>query len=244
MPFLVSTEGPKVAVADVNGDGREDMYLGGAKWQIGSLFLQKANGSFERKLQPDFRTDSTFEDTDAVFFDANGDDHPDLYVVSGGNEFYGQMPEQFDRLYLNDGQGNFRRDTKALPPMYDNKSCVRPFDFDKDGDLDLFVGGRVVAFAYGEIPRSYLLINDGKGRFTDQTDVLAPKLRKVGLVTDALWADIDGDKTADLVVVGDWMPVTVFLNKKGRARHCRGREVHCPRRTVARRCSGGLRCRW
>ena len=216
MPFLVSTEGPKVAVADVNGDGREDMYVGGAKWQIGALFLQNTNGTFERKLQPDFRTDSTFEDTDAAFFDANGDGHPDLYVVSGGNEFYGQMPEQFDRLYLNDGQGNFRRDTKALPPMYDNKSCVRPFDFDNDGDLDLFVGGRVVAFAYGEVPRSYLLINDGKGHFTDQTDRLAPKLRKVGLVTDALWADINGDKAADLVVVGDWMPVTVFLNKKSK----------------------------
>ncbi len=216
MPFLVSTEGPKVAVADVNGDGLEDMYVGGAKWQIGALFLQEANGTFKRKLQPDFRTDSTFEDTDATFFDANGDGHPDLYVVSGGNEFYDQMPEQCDRLYLNDGQGNFRRDAKALPPMYDNKSCVRPFDFDKDGDLDLFVGGRVVAFAYGEIPRSYLLINDGKGHFTDLTDHLAPELRQAGMVTDALWADIDGDKVADLVVVGDWMPVTVFLNKKGK----------------------------
>lgn len=216
MPFLVSTEGPKVAVADVNGDGLDDFYVGGAKWQIGSLFIQDAQGRFTKKLQPDFRTDSTFEDTDALFFDANRDGHPDLYVVSGGNEFYEKMPEQFDRLYLNDGQGNFRREANALPPMYDNKSCVRPFDIDGDGDLDLFVGGRVVGFAYGEIPNSYLLINDGKGHFTDKTDQLAPQLRKAGMVTDAVWADIDGDRVNDLVVVGDWMPVTVFLNKNGK----------------------------
>lgn len=216
MPFLVSTEGPKVAVADANGDGRDDFYVGGAKWQIGSLFIQDSKGTFTKNLQSDFRTDSTFEDTDAIFFDANRDGHPDLYVVSGGNEFYGKMPEQFDRLYLNDGQGNFRREPSALPPMYDNKSCVRPFDVDGDGDLDLFVGGRVVGFAYGDTPNSYLLINDGKGHFTDKTDQLAPKLRKAGMVTDAVWADIDGDRINDLVVVGDWMPVTVFLNKNGK----------------------------
>ncbi|MPR34580.1 VCBS repeat-containing protein [Salmonirosea aquatica] len=216
MPFLVSTEGPKVAVADVNGDGREDFYVGGAKWQIGSLFIQDIHGRFTKSLQPDFRTDSTFEDTDAVFFDANGDGHPDLYVVSGGNEFYEKMPEQFDRLYLNDGQGNFKRVPNALPPMYDNKSCVRPFDVDNDGDLDLFVGGRVVAFGYGDVPRSYLLINDGKGHFADKTEQLAPQLRQAGMVTDAVWADIDGDRVKDLVVVGDWMPVTVFLNKSGK----------------------------
>ncbi|GGB93033.1 VCBS repeat-containing protein [Dyadobacter sediminis] len=216
MPFLVSTEGPKVAVADVNGDGLEDMYVGGAKWQIGALYLQTPAGKFVRSLQPDFRTDSTYEDVDAVFFDADKDGFQDLYVVTGGNEFYDKMPQQFDRLYMNDGKGNFKRNANALPPMFDNKSCVRPFDLDQDGDLDLFVGGRVVGFQYGMAPNSYILINDGKGNFTDKTNELAPQLRNIGMVTDALWADIDGDKQNDLVVAGDWMPVTVFFNKKGK----------------------------
>ena len=215
MPFLISSEGPKLAVGDVNGDGLEDMYVGGAKWQAGSLYLQKPGGKFVYSYQVDFRTDSTFEDVDAAFFDANKDGFKDLYVVSGGNEFYDKMPEQFDRLYLNDGKGNFKRDSSALPPMFDNKSCVRPFDLDNDGDLDLFVGGRVVGFNYGTTPNSYLLINDGKGHFADKTLEIAPALKNIGMVTDAVWTDIDGDKQNDLVVVGDWMPVTVFLNKKG-----------------------------
>jgi hypothetical protein len=216
MPFLLSTEGPKVAVGDVNGDGLEDVYVGGAKWQIGALYLQKSRGGFVHSPQADFRTDSTFEDVDAVFFDANKDGFNDLYVVSGGNEFYGKMPQQFDRLYLNDGKGNFKRDSTALPPMYDNKSCVRPFDIDGDGDLDLFVGGRVVGFQYGMLPNSYILINDGNGHFRDKIDEIAPGLRNIGMVTDAVWADVNGDKQNDLVVVGDWMPVTVFLNRKGK----------------------------
>lgn len=215
MPFLISSEGPKIAVADVNGDGLEDFYVGGAKWQIGSLYLQKTDGKFQLSPQADFRADSTFEDIEAVFFDANKDGFNDLYVVSGGNEFYDKMPQQFDRIYFNDGKGNFKRDANALPPMFDNKSCVKPFDLDGDGDLDLFVGGRVIGFQYGMPPNSYILVNDGKGHFSDKTDQLAPGLKKIGMVTDAVWADVDGDKQKDLIVVGDWMPVTVFLNKKG-----------------------------
>jgi hypothetical protein len=139
-----------------------------------------------------------------------------LYVVSGGNEFFGKMTEQFDRLYFNDGKGNFTRNEAALPPMYDNKSCVRPFDFDRDGDLDLFVGGRVVGFQYGQSPRSYLLVNDGNGRFTDRTDALAPALAKAGMVTDAVWADTDRDGESDLVIAGDWMPLRLFRNGGGK----------------------------
>jgi hypothetical protein len=122
--------------------------------------LQKGAG-FVVSNQPVFKADSLYEDVDALFFDADGDKDLDLYVVTGGNEFYDQMPEQFDRLYTNDGKGNFSRALNALPPMYDNKSVVRPCDIDRDGDTDLFVGGRVVGYSYGASPRSYLLVNDG-----------------------------------------------------------------------------------
>ncbi|WP_128546696.1 VCBS repeat-containing protein [Larkinella soli] len=216
MPFKVSAEGPKLAVGDVNGDGLDDLYAGGAKWQSGSVLVQQPDGRFVPTAQPSIRNDSTCEDVDAAFFDADGDKDLDLYVVSGGNEFYDKMPEQFDRLYLNDGKGTFTRKADALPAMYDNKSCVRPFDIDRDGDLDLFVGGRVVGFGYGKTPNSYLLINDGKGRFTDRTDQLAPTLRKAGMVTDAVWVDFDGDRDQDLVVAGDWMPIRVYANRNGK----------------------------
>lgn len=215
IPFKVSTEGPKLAVGDVNGDGIEDVYLGGAKWQPGKLLLSAA-GKYVSGSETTFRADSVYEDIGSEFFDADSDGDLDLYVVSGGNEFYGQMKEQYDRLYLNDGKGNFSRNPGCLPPMFDNKSCVKPFDFDGDGDLDLFVGGRVVSYKYGEIPNSYLLVNNGKGQFSDQTDQLAPALRKAGMVTDAVWMDYDKDGDADLIVVGDWMPVKVFENQQGK----------------------------
>ncbi|GAB2550873.1 VCBS repeat-containing protein [Spirosoma aerophilum] len=216
MPFKVSTEGPHLAVGDVNGDGLDDMYAGGAKWKAGSLLIQQPGGTFVPSVQPDFTKDSTYEDVDAVFFDADGDKDLDLYVVSGGNEFYNKMPEQFDRLYVNDGKGNFSRSANALPAMYDNKSCVRPIDLDNDGDLDLFVGGRVVGFGYGKSPNSYLLINDGKGHFADKTEQLATGLRQAGMITDAVWADYDGDKDQDLILAGDWMPIRIFANDNGK----------------------------
>lgn len=215
IPFKVSIEGPKMAVGDVNGDGLEDFYVGGAKYQAGELYLQKNNG-FERMNQPVFKADSIFEDVDALFFDADGDKDNDLYVVSAGNEFYGKMPQQFDRLYINDGKGNFTKSETALPPMFDNKSCVKPCDFDKDGDIDLFVGGRVVGYNYGTSPRSYLLVNNGKGKFTDKTVALAPELREIGMTTDGFWADIDNDGDQDLMVIGEWMPIRTFENDKGK----------------------------
>ncbi|MHA8076824.1 VCBS repeat-containing protein [Aquirufa sp. TARAVU-A1A] len=215
VPFKVSIEGPKMAVGDVNGDGLEDFYVGGAKYQAGQLYLQKPNG-FAFSPQQSFKADSLYEDVDALFFDADGDKDLDLYVVSGGNEFYDKMPEQFDRLYKNDGKGNFTRDAKALPAMYDNKSVVRPCDFDRDGDIDLFVGGRVVGYHYGYSPKSYLLVNNGHGQFADRTQALAPDLREVGMLTEAIWADFDRDGDQDLTVVGDWMPIKSFENRGGK----------------------------
>jgi len=215
IPFKVSIEGPKMAVGYVNGDGLDDFYVGGAKYQAGQLFLQKG-AAFVPSKQTAFFVDSLYEDVDALFFDADGDKDQDLYVVTGGNEFYDQMPEQFDRLYLNDGKGNFTRDFQALPPMYDNKSVVRPCDFDKDGDMDLFVGGRVVAYSYGKSPRSYLLVNNGQGKFKDVTVAQAPDVKEAGMITEAIWSDLDRDGDQDLTVVGDWMPIKMFINTAGK----------------------------
>ncbi|MFN2572324.1 MAG: VCBS repeat-containing protein, partial [Gemmatimonadales bacterium] len=216
MPHLLSTEGPALAVADVNGDGRDDIYAGGAKWQAGRLLLQGANGGFHVADEPVFRADSLHEDVDAVFFDANGDRKPDLYVVSGGNEFAGANEPLQDRLYLNDGHGRFSRADGALPEFFHNGSCAVPGDFDGDGDVDLFVGSRVVARQYGIAPRSYLLRNDGTGHFQDETDALAPAIDSIGMVTSAVWLDYDHDARLDLIVVGEWMPVRVLHQENGR----------------------------
>ncbi len=212
MPKLVTTEGPTIAVADVNGDGLDDMYIGGAKGQPGKLLIQQSDGHFVSSSDAEFAKDSLSEDVGAVFFDANGDGRPDLYVVSGGNEYSeGATPLQ-DRLYINDGHGRFHKAEGALPIERASGSRVAAADYDGDGHIDLFVGGRVVPWHYGVEPQSMLLHNDGKGHFTDVTDAVAPELRHVGMVTDAVWRDVDGDGRPDLIVVGEWMPVTIFRN--------------------------------
>ncbi|PYO96125.1 MAG: RNA-binding protein, partial [Gemmatimonadetes bacterium] len=216
IPHLLSTEGPALAIGDVDGDGRDDIYVGGAKWQAGRLLLQRPDGTFRPSLERAFQLDSLSEDVDAVFFDANGDGRPDLYVVSGGNEFEKDDAALQDRLYVNDGHGRFHRDSLALPRLSESGSCVVPGDWNGDGHLDLFVGRRVVTRHYGLTPRSYLLENDGTGHFRDVTLEKAPALAEVGMVASAAWVDYDHDGRLDLIVVGEWMPVRVFHQENGR----------------------------
>ena len=216
LPHYLSTEGPALAVGDVNGDGREDIYRGGAKWQPGQLLLQQPDGSFRATPSPEFQADSLFEDVDAAFFDADGDGHPDLYVVSGGNEFWGNDDALRGRLYHNDGAGHFRRVPDALPTFFEDGACVVPGDFNHDGHIDLFVGSRVISRQYGVPPHSHLLQNDGHGHFTDVTPQLAPGLSQIGMVTGAAWVDYDHDGQLDLVVVGEWLAVRLFHQEQGR----------------------------
>ncbi len=215
IPKLLSTEGPFMAVGDVNGDGLDDAFIGGAKEQAGRLLLQQADGTFVSSNQALLERDRISEDLGAAFFDAEDDGDLDLYVVSGGSEFSDLAPGLRDRLYLNDGVGRFRKAEGSLPASSQSGSRAAAHDFDGDGDVDLFVGGRVVPWRYGIDPPSVLLANDGRGRFTDVTREAAPDLSNIGMVTDAVWEDVDGDGRADLVVVGEWMAITIFRNVGG-----------------------------
>lgn len=216
IPHELSTQGPKIAVGDVNGDGLEDFFVCGAKGQPGEIFIQQPNSTFkESDDSVAFVKDKNCEDVDAVFFDADGDKDLDLYVVSGGNEYADSSEELKDRLYMNDGKGHFIK-SNSLPAMSGNKSVARVADFDKDGDMDIFVGGRSNSGEYGEIPTSYLLQNNGKGDFTIATKQLLPQIEHIGMVTDASWVDIDHDGWQDLIIVGEWMRPVLFKNEQGK----------------------------
>lgn len=213
---MLSNCGPVLATADVNGDGREDVFVGGAQDNPGKLYVQKNQGMFEESKEFYFKEDKVYTDADAVFFDADGDKDMDLYVVSGGyNEYNAGDVALRDRLYVNDGTGRFSKAVAALPDMLVSKSCVTVSDFDKDGDFDLFVGGRVVPGQYPVTPESFLLENNGNGKFTNVASTKANGLSKIGMVTDAGWIDVDGDNYKDLVIVGEFMPIEVFINKQG-----------------------------
>ena len=213
LPHRFSRNGPYLASGDVDGNGLEDFWMGGAARIAGKLFLQQKGGRFTAKDMPD----PGFEDAEGLLFDADGDRDLDLHVVSGGNEYNPLTATYQDRLYFNDGKGNFELNPAALPVEYASGSCVKACDFDRDGDLDLFVGGRVVPTQYPLPAQSFILQNNGKGQFTDITEIVSPGLAKPGMVTTALWSDFDDDGWPDLIVTGEFMPVVFFKNGKGKS---------------------------
>ena len=216
MPNYLSRQGPCLAKADINGDGREDIFVGGAKGQPSRIYVQQANGSFVYKAEPSIEKDSARETVKAQFIDVNNDGKPDLYVASGGYEFAEHDTVFQDHIYINDGKGNFKLSKGALPAMLFSKGCVKAADINGDGAMDIFVGGRVIPGKYPVAPQSMLLINDGKGHFTDATQKICPALAHIGMVTDAVWLDLNGDKKPDLIIVGEWMPIKVFINQNGK----------------------------
>jgi enediyne biosynthesis protein E4 len=220
LPYTLSSQGPPIAVGDVNGDGLDDVFIGGAAGVPGKLFIQRKDGSFVESTngQP-WEADKAYEDWGATFFDANGDGLPDLYVASGGYQLAPGSPLLQDRLYINKGGGRFERDIRALPTMLTSTAVVRAGDFNGDGRMDLFVGGRLSPRNYPAPARSYLLRNDGD-HFTDVTEEVAPELvHPGGMITDAVWVDFDGDGRLDLVTVGEWMPIQFYRNDGKRLRN-------------------------
>ncbi len=213
---MVSREGPALAVADVNNDGLDDFFVGGASGSAGALYIQNSEGNFSAQETGIFDDAKMQEDVDALFFDADGDGDLDLYVVSGGNTFRENAQEYQDRLYMlrevKDGLPVYEHATNAIPPLNKMGSCVKAADYDNDGDLDLFVGTRGVPGNYGMNAPSHLLQNNGQGQFTDVTSRVAPQLGTLGMVTDAVWLDYDADGDLDLAVVGEWMSIVLFKN--------------------------------
>lgn len=210
-----STQGPKLSVSDVNADGKNDIFIGGAQGEPGTLFIRSGKG-YERSGQSVLEADRNSEDVNSMFFDADGDGDQDLYVVSGGSEFGSSSFSLVDRLYVNDGKGNFSKSPQSLPVAKPhNTSTVQASDIDGDGDLDLFVGTRMDNNAFGVPTGSFLLENNGKGTFSNVTYKLAKGLEDLGMVTDALWEDIDLDLDDDLIIVGEWMGIKVFENDGG-----------------------------
>jgi hypothetical protein len=217
MKTMLSPCGPVMAAADVNGDKLIDVFVGGTKENPGKLYIQLPNGTFTASPGFNFKEDFECTDADAIFFDADKDGDQDLYIVSGGYHDYGNNDKALqDRLYINDGSGKFTRHADFLPKMLNSKSCVRAADIDGDGDLELFVGGRVMPGEYPMPQVSYILDNDGSGHFKNIAPSVLPDLKPGGMITDAAWVDLNKDSWPDLITVGEFMPVRVFLNDHGK----------------------------
>ena len=215
LPHNISQNGPFTAIEDINGDGLEDLFIGGSVNQSGSLYLQKGNGMFIKSDTQPWEIDRGSEDLGCLFIDIDGDKDYDLYVASGGSEYKIGSKELKDRLYINDGKGNFTKNEKALPSIYQSSQCVKASDIDNDGDLDLFIGTRLVHGKYAYPATSYILLNE-KGNFKKASEETAPTLTNIGMVTDAVFTDIDNDKDDDLIIVGEWMEIKVLENNKGK----------------------------
>jgi hypothetical protein len=213
LPHKLSQQGPCIASADINADGLEDFFVAGSYKHQGMFFIQNDDLTFSNKPISEI-LEKQEEDTDALFIDSDKDGDIDLYIVSGSNEFLNDSEFYQDRLYINDGRGNFIAAKNSLPIIRHSGSCATAIDFDKDGDVDIFRGGRLIPLEFPKPGVSYLLSNDN-GRFKDVTDTLAPDLRNIGMVTDACWVDIDHDGWHDLIVVGEYMPITIFKNRLG-----------------------------
>ena len=216
VPKMTSAEGPRIAVGDVNKDGLDDFFVGGAKETPGQLWIQQREGGFVSSSANTFNRDAISEDLDAAFFDADQDGDLDLFVTSGGSEFAAMAPALQDRLYLNNGAGSFSKSRGQLPSLFNSSGTVEPVDYDGDGDLDLFLGSRVSLRGYGFDAPSYILQNDGRGAFKDVTGEVAPDLQESGMVTDAAAADFTGNGRMDLVIAYEWGPVQLYENKNSR----------------------------
>lgn len=214
IPFMTSTEGPALATGDINKDGLEDFFIGSSKWEKSAVFEQLPDGTFKKLPQPAVDADSTYEDVDACWTDVNNDSYPDLVVASGGNEFYGQSEYLKPRVYINNGKGILKKKEDAFSNVLLTASKVVANDFNEDGFTDLFIGGRSVSWEYGKVPDSYLLQNDGTGKFIDVTDKFAPGLKEAGFIKDANWVDLNKDGRKDLVLAMEWDGISVYLNSK------------------------------
>jgi enediyne biosynthesis protein E4 len=216
IPHMISTEGPALLVGDFNHDGLDDVFIGSSKRKKCAVYLQDKQGRLNKSIQADLETDSVYENVDACLADINQDGFPDLVVASGGNEYFGRDQYLTPRVYLNNGQGIFKRAVNVFDSLYVNASTVVATDINGDGYPDLFIGGRSVPTEYGSIPKSYLLENDKHGKFTDVTSRYAPGLSDIGFVTSAIWVDLDRDGDQDLIVSLEWGGIIAFINNRGR----------------------------